>query len=226
MKYILLILLLLLPRMWAADPLFPITPAAEDDPAPDSVATEGLSFFILDYGQPGVFGKPKNFWVSSAGRVHTQGFDRRKDGKQDEVRYEYDLTPQQLKELQSRLEALRKDTRVLRERYGHPDEFAPTIAFGMRPRSDLYVREKWNGDLWASFTAVTRMLSDIHRRKTETVQAAYQGLWDVGQAIWEPEGFVACKVITPLGYIGSDGYNAVLDKNNRTEQDAALKRKK
>jgi len=213
-----LILTLLVTRVCAAEPNFPITPPAEDEPAPASVAPQSLGFVILDYGHPGVFGRSTNFWISSAGRVHTQAFKRRKDGKQDEIRYEYALAPEQLAKLQDLLNSLRKDNRVLRERYGHPDEFAPTIAFGMRPHSDLYIREKWGSDLWMNFTLVTRFLSEVHEEKTGATQPTYKGTWDVGQAIWEPEGYVALKVIAGLGYIGSDGYNTVLDANNKSEQ--------
>src|SRR6478752_319462 len=105
MKRSLIIFLLLSARLLLADSQFPYTAPSEDEPAPDSVAQQELGFLVLDYGHPGVYGRSTNFWIASSGQVHTQAFERRKDGKQDETRYTYKLDLDQLARLRSLLDS-------------------------------------------------------------------------------------------------------------------------
>ena len=218
MKHALIIILLLSARLLMAESPFPFTPPSEDQPAHDSIAQQELGSLVLDYGHPNVYGRSTNYWIASSGLVHTQAFKRREDGKQGETRYKYKLSADQLKRLQALLESLRKDSRVLRERYGHPGEPAPILAFSLLPRSDLYVREKWRGDRWLHFTSVTRFLSDVHRAKIAKLKPDYLGVWDLGEEIWEPSGFPELKMIYALRYIGSDRYNAILEQADNSTQ--------
>lgn len=189
-----------------------------------SAAKRKLSFCILDFGPPHIYGGGPSFWIGSSGQVFTQQFESSDKGMQ-QVRFEYKLTPVEQSKLFKLLEVLRKDDRVLRERYLIPGEFSPHIAFSISPSSDLHIRQKHSNDEWMNFSAVTGYLWQLHQEKTKPLKPVFKGAYKMGDlrggVLWEPEAFVKRETIDTLRYFWSDRHDAMLEKNSKSEKDGA-----
>ena len=189
-----------------------------------SVVEPNLVFCILDYGVPEFYFGPTSFWITASGEVKTQEFEGTKRPAWLEKRHEYSLSKKELNDLVVLLDVLRKDAQVKRERFGVPGEGVPCAAFSLSPHSDLFVREKWDNDVWKSFSALQVFLKGIHAAHATQATLKHKGAWSRGQVLWEPERIVSRRVISPLRYISSDRYNEHLEEKLRSEQGGGHKR--
>jgi hypothetical protein len=194
----------------------PVTSPYADEPTATTDTPRKLGFCILDFGSPHIYGSPASFWIDDSGKVVTQQFKATDDGMQ-ESRYEYTLNAAEQRMLLSLLETLRVDDRILKERYRVPGEFSPHIAFTISPSSDLNIRQKHLGDGWREFTAVWVFLRELHGTKIKELEPVFVGAQKQGTR-WEPAGFIGRSIISRIGYIGSERYNAVVEAHEKSEQ--------
>ncbi len=207
-------ILLIAATIACAENQFPVTPAGGGKATALSSSKPKLGFLILDYGLPNVYGGNTCFWINEKGKVITQRISRGKKSGSYEERYEYTISSEEIAQLVGLLGDLRKDDRTLKERYGNAGEFAPLIAFSIRPWSDLFIREKHDNDSWNSFAAVSSYLSGLHRKKIEGLEPAFVGEWKE-RKLWEPEGFVSRSILNKLSYLRSEQYGAILDEQDK-----------
>ena len=203
------------------EPRVHITPSVEGDSSSTTVAEERLNCCILDAGGPDIFGSATSFWIDSSGKVQTQVFRPRGGGKFEETRFTYSLTAVERLRLLQLLNRLRKDTRILRERYPVPEEDTPCLAFSISPFSDLFVREKHSNDVWRNFAAVSDFLSEIHNTRRKENRPVYKDAWSWDEQRWEPGGFVTRALVASIRYIQSEAYWANLGARLNSEQDGA-----
>jgi hypothetical protein len=192
---------------------------AEELKETDSTTTQhSLNFCILDYGIPHIYGCGPSFWIACDGSVQTQEIQSAKSNYKY-IRHKYKLDKNQLLKLTSLLNTLRKDNKVLKERYFIPGEHIPSITFSINPHSDLYIREKLDNDVWINFTEVSHFLHETHQLKTRLLAPHSTGVWTRDMVLWQPAKFLKRETVDVLRHSNSEKYTYAIEhkKANKSQ---------